>query len=198
MLSAIEAFRENIQRVQSLGVIYQALSASATITIDSSDLLRAQVVLAVSALDHYVHEAARLGMLEIFDGNRLASAAYRRFRVSLECVKGDYTIGRSDLESEIRVQHGFLAFQHPDKIADAIRYFSDIKLWQILGEKLAMEPNAIKQQLRLCIERRNKIAHEADLDPTYPRARWPISVADVNGVIDFISKLVEAIHLSVS
>jgi hypothetical protein len=41
-----------------------------TVAIDVSDMLRAQIVLGVSALDHLVHEMARLGMIESAKGAR--------------------------------------------------------------------------------------------------------------------------------
>jgi hypothetical protein len=55
----------------------------------------------------------------------------------------------------------------------------------------------VKERLSLIIGRRNKIAHEADLDPTYPKVRWPISSADVEGVVNFIETVVEAINAEV-
>jgi hypothetical protein len=96
-----------------------------TSAVDTSDILRAQYVLAVSALDHYVHEVARLGMLETFDGIRIASPAYLRFRISLDCLGIGRVVSRTDVDSEIRTQHGFIAFQHPDKVTEAIRLISD-------------------------------------------------------------------------
>jgi hypothetical protein len=56
----------------------------------------------------------------------------------------------------------------------------------------------VKQRLGLIVDRRNKIAHEADLDPTYPKVRWPISPADVDGVVEFLERAVEAIHVEVT
>lgn len=175
MLSAIEQFRENIARVRSLGGLTHALVSMTTAAIDATDILRAQYVLAVSALDHYVHEVARLGMLEVFDGIRPPSAAYLRFRISLNCLGVGQVISRSDIESEIRTQLGFNAFQQPEKVADGIRLFSDVKLWEAVASRLGGDSGAIKERLSLIVDRRNKIAHEADLDPTFPKARWPIS-----------------------
>jgi hypothetical protein len=169
-----------------------------TSAVDTSDILRAQYVLAVSALDHYVHEVARLGMLETFDGIRIASPAYLRFRISLDCLGIGRVVSRTDVDSEIRTQHGFIAFQHPDKVAEAIRLISDIKLWDATAKWLGTSPDEIKDRLKLIVDRRNKIAHEADMDPTYPKARWPISASDVNQVVDFLVDLVEAIHVEVS
>ena len=82
-----------------------------TSAVDASDMLRAQLVLAVSALDHYVHEITRLGMLSIFDGTKTASSAFLRFRVSLNCLSSGQLLTRNEFDAEIRAQHSYLAFQ---------------------------------------------------------------------------------------
>jgi cellulose biosynthesis protein BcsQ len=62
---------------------------------------------------------------------------------------------------------------------------------------LSVNADLVKQRLSLIVDRRNKIAHEADLDPTYPKARWPISRIDVDNVVEFLVQIVEAIYLEV-
>jgi hypothetical protein len=57
-----------------------------------------------------------------------------------------------------------------------------------------MVPKDAKTRLKLIVDRRNKIAHEADLDPTSPGFRWPISSTVVNDAIDFIESLGDAIY----
>jgi hypothetical protein len=53
----------------------------------------------------------------------------------------------------------------------------------------------IKQQLSLIVDRRNKIAHEADIDPTLNLGdRWYIDEAMVNDAVNFIEQVVESIH----
>jgi hypothetical protein len=84
-------------------------------------------------------------------------------------------------------------YQHPDKIADALRLIVDFKLWDTVAAKLNSDAQVIKDTLRLVVDRRNKIAHEADVDPTYPHSRWPISQADVDGTLSFLNETVEAI-----
>ena len=100
-------------------------------------------------------------------------------------------------EAEVRERHSFLTFQQPDKVADAIRLFSEVKLWQEVAPKMASTEQAVKDQLRLIVDRRNKIAHEADLDPSYPGTRWPIKDSDVEQSLQFLRKLCECIHTSV-
>ena len=92
------------------------------------------------------------------------------------------------LDEEIRRKHGYLAFQHPDRIADAIRLFSTCELWTSVASELNLEVEDVKTQLRLIIDRRNQIAHEADLDSRKPGSRWAISVSDTDRIIDFIQE----------
>jgi len=138
-------------------------------------------------------------MLEVFDGNRPATNAFLRFQVSMDSAMSGFTrpSGNAWFESEIREKHGYLAFQQPDKIADAVRLFSPCNLWPSLASHLGEPASDIKTRLKLIVDRRNKIAHEADLDPSYPGARWPISSRDANNTVDFISELCEAIHIVV-
>lgn len=57
-----------------------------------------------------------------------------------------------------------------------------------------MPPEHIKNNLILIIQRRNKIAHEADIDPSFPGTRWPITPADVIMSTDFVESICEVIH----
>ena len=196
MNNAIEHFRTNIERVRALGGQYEAITRLTTAIVDSTDILRAQIVLVVSALDHYIHEITRLGMLEVLTGTRVPTNAFRRFQVTMDSAMGALSgNGRNTwFDAEIREKHGYLAFQHPDKIADAIRLFSGCELWPSVSTCLGLSVQDIKTHLRLIVERRNKIAHEADLDPSYPDTRWPISPADTEESIQFIVAICETIH----
>ena len=63
--NAISQFRISIDRVRDLIALHNSVKAQATGALDVSDMLRAALVLAVSALDYYVHEVVTLGMLQI-------------------------------------------------------------------------------------------------------------------------------------
>lgn len=196
MHNAINSFRSNLGRVRALGGLYDALYRITTPAVDATDLLRAQIVLSVSALDHYVHEITRLGMIEAFSGVRPRTNSFLRFQVTMDATMAGLASGggTSWFEDEIRGKHGYLAFQDPDRIADAIRLFSSRELWPSVASKLGLTAQAVKTRLRLIIERRNKIAHEADMDPSYPGTRWPIHPADVVDTINFIENICEAMH----
>ena len=99
------------------------------------------------------------------------------------------------LESEIRERLGYQSFQQADKVADAIRYISDKKLWDEVSTKIAKPAKDMKQELNSIVDRRNKIAHEADIDPTFNiGGRWNIDEVMVGDAVNFIETLVESIH----
>lgn len=196
MQGAIDQFRANMARVRNLGAIYKALKAQTTKVIDLSDILRAEFVLAVSALDQYVHELVKTGMLEVYNGKRAQTQAFLRFHISLESALQGVASPTSShwLENEIRIRHRWQSFQQADKIADAIRLITDISLWQEVARRVGKMPQDVKQQLDLIVDRRNKIAHEADIDPTYPGSRWPIDEVLTDNAVDFIEQIAETIN----
>lgn len=246
MQSALDQFRISIGRVRDLIALHNSVKAQATGALDVSDMLRAALVLAVSALDYYVHEVVTLGMLEIHRGQRsepvpsanTTQSAFSRFQVSLGSARQDrlvaidiaswlenelqqaqgyaflqqsYTVSdlipalsnsitsrlnnTSWLESEIRERLGYQSFQQADKIAEAIRYISGKKLWDEVAIQMTKPAKDIRQQLNSIVDRRNKIAHEADIDPTFGiGSRWNIDEVLVSDAVNFIETLVESIH----
>lgn len=247
MQSALDQFRISIGRVRDLIAIHNSVKAQATSALDVSDILKASLVLVVSALDYYIHEVVTLGMIEIHCGQRpepsppsnTSKSAFSRFEISLSAARQErimaidiaswleneiqqsygstfiqesHTISSliaiisttilnkfnnnvSWLENEIRETLSYKSFQQPDKIADAIRLISDKKLWDEVAVKMGRPTKDIKQQLSLIVDRRNKIAHEADIDPTFNIGnRWNIDELLVNDAVDFIEQVVENIH----
>lgn len=216
MQSALDTFRLNMSRVRDLGAMYSTLKAQTTQVIDFSDILRAELVLAVSAFDHYIHEIVRIGMIESYRGNRPYTPAFMRFSVTLEKVLlGIANPQKVDwLESEIRSSHSWQSFQQADKVADAVRLVSSVKLWEEVAQHLGAQARDVKLQMNLIVDRRNKIAHEADTYSRYrdgrwpideetvddadmysisPGGRWPIDEETVDDSVDFLEQVAEAI-----
>ncbi len=71
MNRAIDQFNINIETVKHLGVIYSAFENHLTPAVDLSDILRSEIVLAVSALDCFIHDLVRIGMSKIFERSGL-------------------------------------------------------------------------------------------------------------------------------
>ena len=198
-MKAIDGFRQNIAHARELGGLYKALRSITTSVLSTDDILRSQIVMSVSALDHYVHEVVRQGILSIFKGDRPVVSGFKKFEVPLLQAKTSIT-SESDawLDVLIRHRHSFMSFQHPDKIADAIRLIHSEPLWPALEAHLGVKQRDLKEGLKIIIDRRNKIAHESDVDPSYPGSRWPITYDDATHATDFIEELVGAIDIVVS
>jgi hypothetical protein len=188
-------FKQNLAYARDLVATAVALSAQVTAAVSTDDLLRSALVQGVSAFDHFVHEEVRARMIRTQQGNHPRARGYDRFRVSLASVNVALSAGGgvSWLEEEIREQHGYLSFQQPDKVADALRLVTDVSLWQDVAVIMGRPPADVKRELKLIIDRRNKIAHEADTDPTPPRTRYPISESLVRKSLDFLDEVVDAI-----
>ena len=201
MQIALDVFDANIRRARGLADIFRAMDAQTTGALDLSDILRAALVMSVSALDHFIHEIVRLGMLEAYRGERLRTMAFLRFQVSLESVieATSGLVPETRLENQIRERHGHQTFQTPDQIADAIRLISEMPLWNDVSVYLAADGRELTDRLSLIVQRRNKIAHEADLMPDYAGQtafsdlRSPIEPGMVDDAINFIQQVARAI-----
>ena len=196
MQAALDQFSENLKRARILTGLAESLSQLTTEAIDLSDLYRASLVLGVGALDNFVHQFVRLGMVDIHRGKRPITDAYLSFKIPMNAARqATANIGHDDwLNETIRAAHGWLSFQHPDKIAEAIRLMSAEKLWERVAAELVTTTTAVKAQLLAIVDRRNKIAHEADMDPTNPGYRWPIDKMLVEDALDFLERLTKAIY----
>lgn len=196
MRAALDQFEVNLGRALALSATADSLGAMTTVVIDLTDIYRASIVLGVSALDYFVHEFVRFGMLEINRGNRTATNAYRGFKLPLAAVQIGIASSPQDvwLDQAIRDAHSWPSFQHPDKVAEAIRLISGIKLWDAVAQELGSEATQVKARLITIVDRRNKIAHEADMDPTNPGFQWPIGGLLVKDALHFVGGLVNAIY----
>lgn len=194
MNQAFSQFSTNIEEVRKTHLISTNLNMPTSSIVDTSSILRSCIVLSVSAIDHLIHELTIIGMREIFDGIRPLTAKYNNHNVSL-CFM--YAITSNPplitFDSEIRRSIGWQTFQRPDKIKDAIALFNTIQLWQQIALAMGETEINIKNQLNLIIDRRNMIAHEADIEPVF-KTKKTISDTDVTTTIDFIEKLGTTIY----
>jgi HEPN superfamily RiboL-PSP-like protein len=196
MKAALDQFQANLVRARTLSGVAESIGALTTPAIDVTDIHRASLVLGVSALDYFVHEFVRLGMLEVHRGKRPATEASLSFKIPIIAVRTGFADLTKDdwLDEAVRETHSWQSFQHPDKIADAIRLVTAVKLWQQVATEIGSDAPAVKARLIVIVDRRNKIAHEADMDPTNPGNQWPISAALVKDALDFIDRVVQAIY----
>lgn len=186
------------------------LAANVVGALKPDELLRAEWVARVSALDHYVHELVAQRMLAVFESILPKTPAYSAFMLASDAVDRIRQAltpmdASAAFDLEVRRQLGFQSFQYPDKIADGVRMCSTTELWNAVAlhqgasqqTKVAIAKQ-IKRQLTTIVDRRNKIAHEGDLQPkALPITPWPISQGDLSIVSEFIEKLVMSIDACV-
>jgi len=197
------------QRCAQLTALYGYLAVNVSGVLNPAELLRAEWVARVGALDLYIHEMVAQNMVAIFESRRPASPAFLRFQVSNETLERIRSaVGPADASAafdlDIRDQLSYQTFQDPESIADAVRLCSTVELWNQVALNLgATEATKItyakqlKKDLSLVVRRRNKIAHEGDLQPSPPREPWPVTQGDLTFVSELIERLVRAIDVVV-
>ena len=192
-------------RCAQLSGLHAYLEKNVSSIMQPDELLRAEWVARVSALDLYIHELVAQTMLAIFEGRRPTCPAYLKFQVSTESlnrIRAAPTPSEASAAFDLHVRTCLsrLTYQAPDEIADGVRLCSAIELWNDvvlnLGATQATktsEAKSLKTQLSLIVRRRNIIAHEGDLQQSPLREPWPISRADLAFVGDQIERIVRAI-----
>lgn len=204
MLRAFNQFQQSLNFIKELDALYVHLKNNLQLPNDLSDLLRAQWVYSVSALDKLIHELIRIGMIEAFQGRRIQTSKFLTFSISIEIHNSILASSPTSLpppeywfEQEIIKKHKIISFQEPDKISDGLSYiWNENHKWQKIANDLGIREADLKTKLKNIISRRNQIVHEADID-IISNSRINVEKTDIDDVIIFIEKIGEAIYNNV-
>jgi hypothetical protein len=163
-----------------------------------NDLLRSQIVNAVSAFDKLMHDLIRIGMVAIFENQRPATSKYLSETVAIQhlpgLVAGAVPPPPVRFEEIVREKLSKLSFQEPTKIADGLSYvWNENQKWQQIALGLGMSDDDAKRKQRLIATRRNAIVHEADLDPVTNR-KQTITKAEATDTSNFLLVLGNRIY----
>lgn len=200
-MTPIQQFNLVWARCNELSALHAYFTGKATAILSFDELLRAEWVARVSALDLYVHELITQHLVQIFRRERQAPIGFKKYALTgdmlLRMRDSNAAQQESAFELDVRNRLSILSFQDPEKIADGIRMVSEIELWNELATKDGAVPSGrvahaktLKLKLSAIVSRRNKIAHEGDLKPGIPRETWGISVSDLQDVTSFLNFLV--------
>lgn len=197
MHSVHAIFHNSIKDTANVDTIYNYITKTMPIPFDCSDLLRWEFIQCVSAFDKLIHDLVRIGMLEIFQGKRTPTNKFKNFSIDYSTYDNMQIFPEKKeyyFEQKIILNHSYLSFQDPGKVADALSYiWEDNDKWQIISTKMLMDRNNCITQLKTIINRRNQIVHESDYtDPSSNRQE--ILQEDSDAVRDFISKLGDTIY----
>jgi RiboL-PSP-HEPN len=200
MQRAFNQFKNSLKYVKELDALYIYLKDTLQLPNDLTDLLRAEWVYTISAMDKLIHELVRIGMIEAFLGVRVKTKKFLTFGISVDTYTNISSSISTNVpppeywfEQEVIQKHKHLSFQDPDKISDGLSFIWDEnQKWYKLSQNLGMTESDLKTKLKTIIARRNQIVHEADLD-LLSGYRNTIDKTDINDVVPFIETLSEAI-----
>lgn len=204
MLRAFNQFKQSLIFIKELDALYVHLKDNLQLPNDLTDLLRAQWVYSVSALDKLMHELIRIGMIEAFLGRRIQTSKFLTFSISIEIHNSILTSLPTSIpppeywfEQEIIKKHKILSFQDPDKISDGLSFiWNESHKWQKIANELGIIDTDLKTKLKNIISRRNQIVHEADID-VITGNRINLDKSDIDDVILFIENIGESIYNNV-
>ena len=140
-MTPLAQFEAVWSRCAHLATLHAYLEKKCLSIMQPDELLRAEWVARVSALDLYIHELVAQAMLAIFEGRRPASPAYLRFQVSTETlnrIRAAATTSEASAAFDlyVRTYLSRITYQAPDDIADGVRLCSEIELWNEVALKL--------------------------------------------------------------
>ena len=200
MITALNNFNKNLVQVKQYCALYDLIVSNLpTLASQAESLLRAEWVMVVSNFDTYIHDIVRIALIQIFRGTRASNNVADAYTLSFNTLKRiDSLTNTSDkeeaLEIEIRKINEKDSYQSPKNIEYAMSLIGISGIWTKISPLLGMSPQDIKIKLGLIVNRRNKIAHESDYD-YLSSAQIAITKDDVDEVVLFIERLVNAIHL---
>ena len=207
MDDVFKEFQDNISQIRQIGDVYTYLNETMKLhTIDVDDILRSQIVNLISALDRYLHEKVRMGLCDIFLGNRPATVKSKTFSLTSGTVMriwGDPTL--TSIEKEMLINDAIsqklktLSFQQTVKIKDALSFlWEEPQKMTLLAKEMGVpgvtdneKQRYLSQKLDLLVERRNQIAHESDM---YIGGKRTITKDDVKEAVDFIEIFVGCLN----
>lgn len=192
----IELFNKNIEGIKELNALYPALCSKLSSLNHLDDILRSEVVLLVSALDNFVHDVVRDVIVELFIHEKTFKQL-DKFSIQLSSFGQMLNSSRDErsqfLKIAVEKELSNKSFQSPTNIEKILKSLSIGNLWNLLDKKMGSSRD-VKKELGLIINRRNKIAHEADLVDKRGVKKNEIKKEDVDEMILFIEKFVKALY----
>lgn len=222
MVTTISTFNACVNDVKSMRAFYIYLKDFYHIPEnDLADLLRAELVNLVSAMDRFIHEIVRIGIVNSYMGLSVKTAKCKAIPFKLitmskilECKllttppTCNEDLAEYWVNKEVVEILKTLSFQKIDKIKDALSYIWDDphKLQAIVhkmryaafpGPTINANQKYLEQKIDLIVSRRNQIVHEADFDITI-NSKQTINTVWLDDAILFITDFVYSIYENIT
>lgn len=183
------SFARGIERARVGLALYSYVKGIAPPALSCDDLLRTSLVTASSAFDLLNHDAFRAVIIEKFKANALSLV----IPISLEVVHLTPQEATTRIDAHLKDAMSHKSYLQPDKIA---QLYTPIypSFWVAVSNRIGVEESYIKQRIRSLGKWRNRIVHEADIDPNLGGiAEWPVIVEDVADAVQTYHVTGEAI-----
>lgn len=178
-------YRASLSRARDLCELQEYLTKTYSPALDTTDMLRAAVVLGVSAFDYLVHELFRIEVLVRHRDRRLIERLHIPFNVGVS----DSAIRENLIDNYVRETNSYKSFVDPGKFSEAMGCFVQAP-WLRISEHLGEQEKPLKKRLRTIYRWRNRIAHEADINPVLAGVElWPIEKFDVLDAINDLERI---------
>lgn len=194
-------FDRNITSVDDLIKIYEIISTQLPILkVQSSEILRAVIVLSVSALDNFLHDFFRTEIVDSYLGVGNFNIQFDKLKISIKAlteIENSTSVAEKQnyLTNELRKIQKTESYQSSKSIENIFSILGVKGIWTKLSDIGIDNLSSIdiKNELANIIDRRNKISHESDWD-FVNQSKYPISLEDTNYVVDFIKKFVQGVN----
>lgn len=195
-----QRFDENIQSIQKQFEVAEALKTTGKIA-ECKTIWRSQIVFLESALDFYIHELSKYGMMSIFSGKWPKTDRYNNFQMPMRYIEQGLKSSESNKWLLEYVNRKFTrdVYMSWDVLVDQLNMLG-IHLKSILETifpKPTMPDPTYKDGekiLKALYERRNQIAHQSDrLHSTAEQN--DITKEYVEECITHIQAIIDGIHL---
>lgn len=183
--SAHSTFKNGCQRARSLKSIFDYLTTHSPAALNCDDVLRSSLVLAVSSFDLLLHDIFRQEVVSRLGTRKSVST----LRIPFDALIAPDTNRHSLVDEAIREENSYKSFVAPNKLAECLSKLIE-RPWEKIADSMGTPQAQVKNQLRLIVDLRNRIAHEADVNPRYGGVSlWPIYGNDVDQAIKFLESL---------
>jgi len=124
--------------------------------------------------------------MDIFIGRRQATPKYLAERITMEVLNAmsTATIPPKEFyfEQHVVSRLKIVAYQDPDKVADGLSFiWNEPSKWYRIAGAIGAEEHFVRTTLRLIVNRRNSIVHEADMDLATGR-KQPITKSEIESI----------------
>jgi hypothetical protein len=193
MKKSWDYFVVSIGEIRKLSHLYDEMQKVVLDKSELSDLLRIQLVNAVSAFDKFLHDLVRIGVVSQLKGSmdmekktlstiHIDADTYIRLSKLSASAYDQLELHRL-LENRVELVLKTMSFQRPEKIKDALSYiWSESNKWNKLATEMSLSENELRDSICLYVDRRNQIVHEGDFDPI-STSRRPIEPKDVENCV---------------